>query len=399
VFSSINLDAPQYAPFRSQLLFQGAVAAGVGTAAGLGRPATAGEVGAYCSQPANLATCGGIQSQATAYAAANVNNPLANPLAPLRALQFMPPFLNVPNAVEDGDIDDSDFAYTIRVAYDISDEINVYASYATGFKASSVNLSRDSRPSPADRDAIIAAGLALPNLIYTSRFAGPEESRVIEAGLKGNWGDVSANIAVFDQEIQGFQSNIFTGSGFSLTNAGKVSVVGAEFEGVATVLDALTLNVGVTYLDPHYDSYPVSSVGDLSGTRPAGIPEWTFLVGAQYEAQLGNGVLVPRVSYLHQSEVQLIEGLPGFLVRNPDGSIASNTAALAAAAPFTRQVDDLTVSLGYEMDNGLSLTAWMRNALDSRDIGVVFDTPAQPRGISGYPNDPRTYGLTGRFRF
>jgi iron complex outermembrane recepter protein len=171
-------------------------------------------------------------------------------------------------------------------------------------------------------------------------------------------------------------------------------VVGAEFEGVATVFDALTLNVGVTYLDPHYDSYPVSSVGDLSGTRPAGIPEWTFLVGAQYEAQLGNGVLVPRVSYLHQSEVQLIEGLPGFLVRNPDGSIASNTAA-----PFTRQVDDLTASLGYEMDNGLSLTAWMRNALDSRDVGVVFDTPAQPRGISGYPNDPRTYGLTGRFRF
>ena len=273
------------------------------------------------------------------------------PLLQLQALQFMPPFLNVPNSVEDGEIDDSDFSYTVRLAYDVNDTINVYASYATGFKASSVNLSRDSRPSPADRDAIIAAGLTLPNLIYTSRFAAPEESRVMEAGIKANWGDVSANLAVFDQEIKGFQSNIFTGAGFALTNAGKVSTFGVEFEGVATVLDALTVNLGVTYLDPHYDSYLISSVGDLTGTRPAGIPEWTVLVGAQYEARLGNGLLVPRVSYLHQSDVQLVEGLPGFLVRNPDGSIANAAPAIAAAAPFTVERNDLTASLGVLYDH------------------------------------------------
>ena len=63
-----------------------------------------------------------------------------------------------------------------------------------------------------------------------SRFAGPEESRVIELGVKGNWGDISANLAVFDQEIKGFQSNIFTGSGFVLLNAGKQSTFGVEFE-------------------------------------------------------------------------------------------------------------------------------------------------------------------------
>lgn len=397
VFSSIDLDAPQYAPFRQQVLFQGAVAQTVGDALGLGRPATAAEVGTFAA--GNPAAFGMIAVGATTFAAANANNPEANPLAPLRALQFMPPFLNVPNAVEDGEINDSDFSYTVRLAYDASDAINVYASYATGFKASSVNLSRDSRPSPADRDEIIAAGLALNNLIYTSRFAGPEESRVIEAGVKGNWGDVSANLAVFDQEISGFQSNIFTGSGFVLLNAGKLSTFGVEFEGTATVADALTVNLGVTYLDPTYDSFEISSVGDLSGTKPAGIPEWTFLIGAQYEAEVGNGVLVPRVSYLHQSEVQLIEGMPGFLVRNPDGTIADNTAALAAAAQFTRTVDDLTASLGYEMDNGISFTVWGRNLLDSRDVGVVFDTPAQPRGISGYPNDPRTYGATVKFRW
>src|SRR5690554_1254742 len=397
VFSRIDFNAPQYAGFRQTLLFQGGLAQQVGTAAGLGRQATAAEIGAFAAT--NPAAFGAIYSAVGAFAAANANNPLANPLAQLRALQFMPPFLDVPNAVEDGRIKDDDFAYTIRLAYDVSNAINVYASYATGFKASSVNLSRDSRPSLADRAAIIGAGLNPNNLTYGSRFAGPEESRVIELGVKGNWGDVSANLAVFDQEIKGFQSNIFTGSGFVLLNAGEQSTLGVEFESTATLFDALTLNFGVTWLDPKYDSFEISAVGDLSGTRPAGIPEWTVLIGAQYEAEVGNGAIVPRISFLWQDETQLVEGLPNFIVYNPDGTNADAAPAITAALPFSREVKDLTASLSYEMNNGLTLSVWGRNLLDRRDVGVIFDTPAQPRGISGYPNDPRTYGAAARFRW
>jgi outer membrane receptor protein involved in Fe transport len=401
VFSNINFDAPQYAPFRQQVLFQGAVAQGIGQAAGLGRPATGAEVTAYCTNPnpVNQATCAAVQTGAATYAALNVNNPAANPLNPLRALQFMPPFVNVPNASEGNETNDSDFSYTVRLAWDATDWLNVYASYATGFKASSINLSRDSRPTPADRAALISRGLGVNNLSSGSRFAGPEESRVIEFGAKANWGDVSANIAIFDQEIKGFQSNIFTGSGFVLANAGKQSTQGVEFEGVATLFDALTLNLGVTWLDPKFDSFTQSAVGDISGARPAGIPEWTVVVGAQYEARVPNGVIVPRMSFLFQDETQLVEGLPGFLVRNPDGTIANAAPAVAAAVPFTREVDDLTASISYDMDNGLSLSIWARNLLNHRELGTIFDTPAQPRGISGYPNDPRTYGATARFRW
>jgi outer membrane receptor protein involved in Fe transport len=399
VFSNINLDAPQYAPLRFSALRSGAIAQQVGAAQSLGRSATAVEVGTFCGNPANLATCGTFATNATNFATVNMNVPAANPLAPLRALQFMPPFVNVPNAIEPGKTSDKDFSYTVRLAYDISDNLNVYASYATGFKASSINLSRDSRPTVADRASLIAAGLGVNNLSAGSRFAGPEESRVIELGVKGNWGDVSANLAAFDQEIKGFQSNLFTGSGFVLTNAGKQSTLGVEFESVATVFDALTLNFGVTWLDPEYDSFPISAVGDLSGTTPAGIPEWTVVIGAQYEAQVGNGVIVPRVSYLWQDKTQLLEGLPNFLVRNADGSIANAGPAIAAAAPFTREVSDLTASLSWEMDNGLTLSVWSRNLLDHRELGTIFDSPAQPRGISGYPNDPRTYGATAKFRW
>ena len=389
LFAGIDLDAPQYAAFRRQLLVGGGLAQ---------RGVNVNDTAAVTAYATNAQTAP-IYNAIVANAVANQNNPLANPLNPLRVLQFLPPFVNVPNKVEDGKTGDNDFSYTIRLAYDLTDDINVYASYATGFKASSINLSRDSRPDSADRTAIIAAGLSRNNLVYGSRFAGPEDSRVIEAGLKASLGNVSANLAVFDQQISGFQSNIFTGSGFALRNAGKQSTFGVELEGTAT-FDALSLNVGVTYLDPVYDSFVQSSVGDISGTKPAGIPEFTVVLGAQYEADLGNGMrLIPRVSYLWQSEVQLVEGLPAFLVKNPDGSIASNTAALAAAEAYTRSVNDVTASLSLELDSGLSFSIWGRNLLDDRTLGVVFDSPAQPGNVSGYPNDPRTYGATVRMKF
>ncbi|HEY6816648.1 MAG TPA: TonB-dependent receptor, partial [Croceibacterium sp.] len=350
------------------------------------------------ASPAQIAAFAAAQPQAFAQIQAGAAAATA-PLLQLTALQFMPPFVNVPNAVEDNEVNDDNFSYTVRLAYDVNDAINLYLSYATGFKASSINLSRDSRPTAADRTALIAAGLGVPNLTSGSRFAGPEESRVIEGGIKGNWGDISANLAVFDQVIEGFQSNIFTGSGFVLLNAGEQSTFGVEFEGMATIADALTLNLGVTYLDPVYDSFTVSAVGDLTGERPAGIPEWSVVIGAQYEIAVGNGAIVPRVSFLWQDETQLIEGLPGFAVRAPDGTITNAAPALAAAAPFTRKVEDLSASISYDLDSGLSFALWGRNLLDTRDVGVIFDTPAQPRGISGYPNDPMTYGATVRFRY
>ena len=389
VFSNINFDAPQYAPFRQQLLLGGGLQqAGV-------NPNDLAAVFAFATNPLTAPIYAAIVNFATT----NANIPAANPLNPLRALQFLPPFQNLPNAVEPGKTHDDKFTYTIRLAYDVNDQFNVYASYATGFKASSVNLSRDSRPTFADRQALIAQGLAVNNLTYGSRFAGPENARVIEGGIKANLGWLSANLAVFDEEIKGFQSNIFNGVGFALLNAGKESTFGVEFESLVKPADGLAINVGVTYLDPKYDSFVASSVGDLSGRRPAGIPTWTVLLGAEYEQRVGNGSLVPRISYLYQSDTQLVEGLTKFAVFNPDGSIADSAPALAAAVPFRRELNDVTASLGYEMDNGFSLEVWARNLLDDRNIETIFDAVAQPQAVSGYPNDPRTYGVTARFKW
>src|SRR5690606_14398790 len=134
VFSGIDFNAPQYETFRRMLLVGG------GLRQAGGDPNDPAAVLAFASHPATAPDYSGI----VANAVANQSIPLASPLAQLRALQFMPPVVDVPMAVEGGRIKDDDFAYTVRLAYDLRDAIDVYARYATGFKASSINLSRDS---------------------------------------------------------------------------------------------------------------------------------------------------------------------------------------------------------------------------------------------------------------
>lgn len=338
-------------------------------------------------------------------------NTPANPLLGLRALQFLPPFLNFPNAVEDGKSKDDDWSYTLRAAYKVNSRVSVYGTYATGFKATSFNLSRDSRPFAADfipgspsqnpaASRIRTAGLALPNLTTGTRFAGPEESSVYELGLKANFGLVTFNVAAFDQKIKGFQNNAFTGTGFALTNAGSQKTSGFEFEGTVSPVRPLSLFVNFTYLDPKYGSYVGSPLGDLSGKKITTTPQFNLSLGGTYTHEFGGDTkLILRGDYQYASQAQVVQGLPGFVVRNSAGVITDNTAALAIGRQFKREVDELNMSATLVLGNGLEVSAYVRNLLNDRYLVTIFDGVAQSGSVYGYPNQPRTYGGTVRFKF
>jgi len=332
---------------------------------------------------------------------AAATDPAVNSLLPLAGFQFQPPFLNVPNAVEDGRTNDDKFTYLLRAAYQVAPELNVYFSYATGFKASSVNLSRDSRPLGTDFVAgpgnstfaapsspIIDAGLAVPNLVSGTRFAGPEETEVYELGIKGQFEGVGFNLAVFDQAIEGFQSFAFTGTGFALRNAGKQSVRGFEFDTTIQPTDGLVLTFALTHLDPLFDSFVGSVVGDLTGERPGGIPAWAISTSATYTHEWDSGTkLITRLDYQHESNTDINNGLPTF------------NAALGNTQIFRREVNNVNGAITLALNNGVEVGVWGRNLLDEEWILTVFDGVAQSGTVSGYPNQPRTYGGLVRFRF
>jgi len=347
---------------------------------------------------AQVAGFAGVQPAAFAAIQAGAAAATA-PILGLRPLQFLPPFQNCPNAVESCSFKDGDLSYSARLAVELSNTLNAYASYATGYKAASFNLSRDSRPTAADAAALRAGGLAVTNLASGSRFAEPEDSEVYELGLKGNWGIAAANLTFFRQTIKNFQTNVFTGTGFIFSNADKQRTTGVEFDGYVRPTDALTLSLAVTYLDPKYVSFVNSPFGDLSGREVQGIARLSSVIGAQYDLEIGNGDnLIFRGDFSYASPTQVVEGLPGFITTNANGTRNFETGR-AAARPFQTEVNDLNASITYAFDMGLELSVWGRNLLDDRNITTIFDSVAQAGSISGYTNQPRTYGVSARFKF
>jgi len=330
-----------------------------------------------------------VQAGVDAIPDAVLNDPALNPLGGLFALQFQPQQLEFPNSVEDGRTNDDQLTYTARLAYEVNDNFNVYGSYATGFKSSSWNLTRDTRPFASDAAALDAAGLLPNNYVpstgrnFGTRFAAPEKAEVFEVGLKARFDWGAFNIAAFDQTIENFQSTIFQGTGFVLSNAGSQSTKGIEFDSTFDPLDSLRVTFAGVLLDPVYDDFtgapgPNGTVIDLSGQKPAGISEISLSTSATYTHELGNGMeAFIRGDYQYESEVQIVDNIAG----------------------VDRATNIINGSIGLDLDNGLSLLVWGRNLNDDQSYTSAFPGVVQGATVNGYPSQPRTYGASARYSF
>ena len=314
----------------------------------------------------------------------------ANAFAGLGVLQFFygdaPTHgpVNYPNANESGVLKGHKLTYLARAQYKFG-RVNAYASFSTGWKSGAFNLSTDAR-APANG---------------VGRTADPENVTLYEAGFKTNFRRGFVNLAVFSQAIKGFQSNLYTGTGYSLVNAGKESVKGFEIDAAASPLPWLALTGGLTYLDAKYNSFtraqcvsfdavqcPVNPVTgarpqfrDLSGRRPAGIPKWSASTSATISHAFDNGLSAfVRGEYDYSSKVQLAENTPAnistFGLHNVNASLG------IASAPI-----------------GAQILFWARNLTNTKTIIASFPTVAQTGSYSGFPSEPRTYGVTLSSRF
>ena len=334
------------------------------------------------------------EDQANAFAAEGANTPCPDPIDPavpcnvtlgLQPLQFLPQFVNYPNEVETGFSDDDATTWTVRFAYDLTDNLNAYISAGTGFKATSWNLSGDSRPFAEDIPALEAAGLAQNNLRPGTRFAAPEDSQLLEVGMKGAFDQVAFTLAIFDQQIENFQENVFQGTGFVLTNAGKQSSTGVELDVLWAITENFEWSISSMFLDPVYDDYQgapgVGGPVDLSGQKVPGVAETTINTWARWQFDLGSSVSAfIRGEYYYESDVQVISNVPA--------DVAS------------REVGTINASIGFRWLNGFEALIWGRNLNNDEYLQSAFPTTVQPPGnFSGYPNQPRTYGVTLSYFF
>jgi iron complex outermembrane receptor protein len=303
--------------------------------------------------------------------------------AALAGVQFFPPFVNYPNADENGIWESSDTTHTLRLTYDVNDSTKAYVSHSTGFKPTSVNLSVNA------------------NNATIGRAADPEKSENIELGLKHSHDAGYINVAFFKQNIEGFQSNTFTGNGFSLVNAGDQQHQGVEIDSITALSENLVVGLSAVKIDAEYKSFVNGScdtIGlddsyanlacdegkqtrDLTGEIPAGVHDWSINANATYSFNMNDatsGFL--RLEYVYENDVPLVDNVPVTLA--------------------SRGSKNVNLSLGFNHEpSGLELMLWGRNLTDYESLISAFPTTAQPGSFSGYPNPPRTYGLTLRGNF
>ena len=332
-------------------------------------------------------------------AAALVANSPANFLNGFTAFQNFSP---VDSSQYPSQRSDDNFSYNVIASYDVTNALNVYASYSTGFKPGGFNLSYEAAE--------------------TGIFEFEDETAASwELGAKGSFlgGSLVYAVAYFDQEIEDFQSENFVGSGFALDNAGSIEVNGLEWDVQWAATDRLFFTFGGTYLlDDIYGEYefapcPDSSpllgpvydptdplfaacatprtndagvtgtFNDLSGEE-RGNSELVYSVTGTYTQPIGDSLeLILRGEARHTSEFALVTGLDPRPVANQEAFTLYNAS----------------VTLGAQ-DGAWGVQVWGRNLFEEEYVKGGFPSVGYlGSSFNVYPGDPRTYGLTLRVRY
>ncbi len=292
------------------------------------------------------------------------------------------------------------FNPTATVAYDLSEDVHVYAKYATGYRS---------------------GGASSRTANYQA--FGPEDVASYEAGFKGDFWDHRArlNIAAYAMDREDSQVDIssiqFTATGsfnnlVTINAPGTTTIRGLEAEFTLRPIEGLTLNASYAYTDTEIPLVPITNCV-TTGTPPvttcgAPVDQRFYIVftprnaasaSVDYEMPVFGGGANLRF-HLDGNYAQATQAFDQFGTKADESLIFNGRIALADL-----QVGDtqgLTVSLWgrnlfdeqyvYRRDPSNSLPAAPTTNLASGSIGNVM-------GDYGNFNAPRTFGLEASLSF
>ena len=272
-----------------------------------------------------------------------------------------------------GKADDNwnNFSPAVTLTWELTDDANIYARYAEGWKSGGFNGESDT--------------LAAFELGYD-----PEEVQSYELGLKSRWLDnrLQVNAAAFENKVDDMQVSVFLADGSAASvvdNAGEATIQGFELEVLAMPLDNLQLNLNWGYLDPEYDEYIDAGVNVADDREFPYSPENTVNAGIQYT--------IPQV-------------LPccGDLTARVDWSFVDDRVAYPEPIQnLHSQLDSysllnarLTLSAIALGEGKLKVAAWGTNLTD--EAYRINTLPFIIWTVS-YFGEPRTYGMDLSYEF
>lgn len=259
--------------------------------------------------------------------------------------------------------------YRVSLDYRFSPSLMVYGTISTGFKGGGTN------PRPFNAQQIISFN--------------PETLTNYEIGFKSDLFDrrVRFNVSGFYDTYNNIQLPVLTcpdAPCAARLNAGDGELKGVEAELFARPVRGVQFDASYSYLSFNYTklnaaaAYPTNSGGADLDDPAAGTPRYKWSIGAQYEAELGNGwgTLTPRIDASHEGAIYVgpYVDLAGVRHRTFLPSYTSANARLT----WRNERKDLDVSL--EVTNLTDEYYFLTN-FDLRGAGEGFDKgqPARPR--------------------
>lgn len=261
-----------------------------------------------------------------------------------------------------------------------------------------VTVSKGFRPGGANPAIPARCNQDLAELGYTSAPDSFSSDSVwsYEAGMKNRLfgGHVQLATSIFDVKWDGIQQQVILGTGCGLdfvANLGKATSRGFDFQGDFLPFDNLILGVAVGYNDAKFTRSILSPPDPVTGIRPVlvrsgdslGVNPWTVAVNARYDF-----VLRGRNGYVRVDDE--------FASRQTTPTPSQNPSDETYAPGLLKlpQTNLLNVRLGTTFANGVDLSLFVKNLLDShpilgRDqIGSNIDTIYVDRTFR-----PRTIGI------
>ncbi len=185
------------------------------------------------------------------------------------------------------EFDDDNISPEVTLRYQATDDINVFASYKTGFKSGGI----DNSALPTASLAAAAAANDFGALVFES-----ETAEGGEIGIKSQFNDrtltlnATAYYYVFDDlQVQNFDAVAIQ---FSTLNAGEVTTAGVDLEWRwATPLQGLDLSGNISYLDAEFSDTFVTEQGfDLDGRQASRAPEWSGNIAFDWFIPVSNSL-------------------------------------------------------------------------------------------------------------
>lgn len=253
----------------------------------------------------------------------------------------------------------------VTLAYDVSDNINVYGKYSTGYRA---------------------GGASSRSLTYRS--FDPEEVKAYELGLKSDLFDrrVRLNAAIYamDRTDSQIDFSLVTVQGASTRNTletinapGTTKIRGLELEGQFRATDNLTLSASYAYTDAKVPDTVNPFNGQTQKVFIAFTPENAASFAADWNSPFMGATLKAHVDANYADASHSFEQ---FEIKNDSSFVVNARVAIA----------DITTRDGGPL---LEVALWSRNLLDETYVYRRDPSNRGTLGDYGNFNNPRTFGI------